>query len=159
MGKKTTAIVIFVLVLLSVFSIILIAAGIEYAYFSPYTEVNLGYSFNGSPHDTIETYTGHVSEGIFVVGVGAAILSPSVSFLAVYIHSTIKDSKNASKMKTKLNAKFGPHASEVEFILEQYKKKMYGNPYDVMETRLKAKIALGKTEKEAIQELYEEAKN
>jgi hypothetical protein len=58
-----------------------------------------------------------------------------------------------------MKAKFGPDVPEVEFILGQYKKKMYGDPYDVMETRLKAKIALGKTEKEAIQELYEEAKN
>jgi hypothetical protein len=93
-GKKTTAIVIFVLVLVSVFSIVLIAAGIKYAYFSPYTEeISLGISFDGSPYNIVKTYSGHVSDGGFIAGVGAALLSPSVSFLAVYIHSTIKDSK------------------------------------------------------------------
>jgi hypothetical protein len=62
-------------------------------------------------------------------------------------------------MKAQMKSKFGPYVPLVEFVLGQCKKRNYGNPEDVLETRLKAKIALGKTEKEAIQELYEEAKS
>jgi hypothetical protein len=154
MGKITTAIVISLLVLSSSFGALCIFAGV-YGYNNPsYHWVDRYY--HGLYLPTLEKESPEMA--LSVMGVGFAFFGPSVTSLGAYIYSKIKESKRTSKIAAKIDPNSSTDKPKVKFIIERYKKKNY-DPHDVLNTRLNAKIALGKTEKEAIQELYEEAKS
>ena len=156
MGKKTTAIVITLLVLSSSFGAICILAGV-YAYNHPsYQWVDRYY--HGLYLPTLEKES--IETAFTVIGVGCAFCGPSVTALGAYIYSMTKEAKKPSKIAAKIDPNSSKYKPDVDFILKKIKKEYgkYGDPNYILDARLNAKIAAGKTAQEAIQELYEEAK-
>jgi hypothetical protein len=148
-----------------------------YKYYNP--------SYNQTYYGTWEIDTATSLEHI---GIGCALFATCVGDLAYNIYSWRRESKRISKILAKIDPDSSKYEPDVKFILEKYKilkyddyvrdtisihgkysveaknsmmhgNPIFGKPLDLLETRFNAKIAAGKTEKEAFQELYEEAKN
>jgi hypothetical protein len=156
MGKITTAIVITLLVLSSAFGALCIFAGVH-AYYNPsYHWVDRYY--HGLYLPTLEKESPETA--FTVIGVGSAFCGPSVTTLGAYIYSKTKEARKPSNIAAKIDPDKSKYKPEIDFILKKIQKEYgkYGDPDYILESRLNAKIASGKTGEEAILELYEEAK-
>jgi len=186
MGKITKAIIVSVLVLFSVFGGLCIVAGV-YGYYNPSYHLVYKNDIYGN-YGSYLTAEPDTNSSLLLIGIGSIFCGPSVGDLAYNIYSWRRESKRISKILAKIDPDSTKYKPDMEFILGKYRSlkyddyvrdtisihgkysieaknsMMYGNPkygkpFDLLETRFNAKIAAGKTGKEAIQELFEEAKN
>ena len=100
MGKRTTTIVISILVVFTLLGAFLLVVGIYGIFFGPKSYVWSTYTIGGHSYPTLVEDPDYISTGYTVIGLGTTIFSGAFASLVTQVYSKVKESRKASRARS-----------------------------------------------------------